>query len=64
MMGLHYYYDIWNDPKKLCPVVLSLLGCDISTPEGLNSSREKNLFTTICPKYVRDAAGIVEDILG
>ena len=45
-------------------VCRELLGCDISTPEGLNSARDKNLFTTICPKYVRDAAEIVEDILG
>lgn len=41
-----------------------LLGYDISTPEGLNSAREKKLFTTVCPKYVRDAAEIVEQILG
>ena len=40
-----------------------LLGCDISTPDGLNSAREKKLFTTICPKYVRDAAEIIEQIL-
>jgi len=41
-----------------------LLGCDISTPEKLNNAREKQLFTTICPKYVRDAAEIIEQILG
>ncbi len=44
-------------------VCRELLGCDISTPEGLNSVREKKLFTTVCPKYVRDAAEIVEKIL-
>ena len=40
-----------------------LLDCDISTPEGLNSAREKGLFTTLCPKYVQDAAEIVEELL-
>ncbi len=44
-------------------VCKELLGCDVSTPEGLNSAREKKLFTTVCPKYVRDAAEIVEELL-
>ena len=44
-------------------VCRELLGCDVSTPEGLNSAREKKLFTIVCPKYVRDAAEIVEQIL-
>lgn len=44
-------------------VCRELLGCDVSTPEGLNSAREKKLFTTVCPNYVRDAAEIVEQIL-
>jgi C_GCAxxG_C_C family probable redox protein len=41
-----------------------LLGCDISTPEGWNVAKKKKLFETICPKYVRDTAEIVEQILG
>ncbi|HEY42202.1 MAG TPA: C_GCAxxG_C_C family protein [Dehalococcoidia bacterium] len=40
-----------------------LLGCDISTPEGLQNARQQNLFTTVCPGYVRDAAEIIEEIL-
>jgi C_GCAxxG_C_C family probable redox protein len=44
-------------------VCRELLGCDISTPEGLRSARQQNLFTTVCPKYVRDAAEIIEEIL-
>ena len=44
-------------------VCRELLGCDISTPEGLNSAREKKLFTTVCPKYIQDAAEIVEELL-
>lgn len=35
-----------------------LLGCDISTPDGYEMA--KNLFTTTCPKYVRDACEILE----
>jgi C_GCAxxG_C_C family probable redox protein len=39
-----------------------LLGCDISTPEGMKLAKEKNLFTTLCPKLVQDAAEIIEQI--
>jgi C_GCAxxG_C_C family probable redox protein len=39
-----------------------LLGCDISTSEGREAAKEKNLFTTICPKVVRDAAEILEEM--
>jgi C_GCAxxG_C_C family probable redox protein len=41
----------------------TLLGCDISTPRGLGAAREKKLFQTVCPKYVRDAAEIIEEIV-
>ncbi len=44
-------------------VCRELLSCDISSPEGLQSARQQNLFTTICPGYVRDAAEILEEIL-
>lgn len=40
-----------------------LLGCDISTPEGLELAREMNLLTTRCPNFVRDAAEIIEQVL-
>ncbi len=40
-----------------------LIDCDISTPEGLTRAREKNLFTTMCPKYIQDAAEIAEELL-
>lgn len=45
-------------------VCRELLGCDISTPEGLQSARQQNLFATICPGCVRDASAILEEILG
>jgi C_GCAxxG_C_C family probable redox protein len=40
-----------------------LLGCDISSPEGLAAARERGLFSTICPKFVRDAAELLEAML-
>ncbi len=40
-----------------------LLDCDISTPEGLNSASENNLFTTLCPNFIRTSAEILEKIL-
>ncbi len=40
-----------------------LLSCDISTPEGMEVAKEQELFTTLCPKFVIDAAEILEDIL-
>ena len=40
-----------------------LLGCDITTFEGVQKAREKGLFSTICPKLVRDAAEILEEML-
>jgi len=44
-------------------VCRELLGCDISTPEGMNEARSKNLFSTICPGFVRDSAEILEEML-
>ncbi len=40
-----------------------LLGVDVSTPEGIAVVREKSLFQTVCPKFVRDAGEILEEIL-
>lgn len=37
-----------------------LLGCDISSPEAYQQARQENLFSTICPKLVQDAAEILE----
>jgi C_GCAxxG_C_C family probable redox protein len=39
-----------------------LLGCDLSIPENLAAAREKGLFTTLCPKFVRDAVNILESM--
>jgi C_GCAxxG_C_C family probable redox protein len=42
----------------------SLIGHAIDTPEGLQRAREAGVFSTICPRLVAGAAGIVESILG
>ncbi len=44
-------------------VCRELLGCDISTPEGLKLAEEKKLVTTLCPRFVQDAAETIEQIL-
>ena len=40
-----------------------LLGVDISTPEGHELARKKQLFTTTCPRFVRDAAEVLEEMM-
>lgn len=39
-----------------------LLGCDISTPEGMKQAQERDLFKTTCVQMVRDAAEILEEM--
>jgi C_GCAxxG_C_C family probable redox protein len=38
-----------------------LLGCDISTTDGMQSAREKNMFTTICPTLVKGTAKLLSE---
>ena len=40
-----------------------LLGCDISTPEGVAYARERRLFSEYCPETVAAAVDIVEEII-
>jgi len=40
-----------------------LLGCDLTTPEGVATARQKGYFTELCPRFVRSAAEILEDVL-
>ena len=40
-----------------------LLGCDLSTEEGQALAEERNLFDTLCPKFIQDAAEIMEQFL-
>ena len=45
-------------------VCRELMGVDVSTPEGFAESKARNIPRTVCPKFVRDAAEILEDMLG
>jgi len=40
-----------------------LLGCDLTTAEGMEEAKQKGLFTERCPRFVRNAAEILEDVL-
>jgi C_GCAxxG_C_C family probable redox protein len=40
-----------------------LLGCDISTPEGLAKARQEGVMQSLCARLVQDAVEIVEGIL-
>jgi C_GCAxxG_C_C family probable redox protein len=40
-----------------------LLGCDVSTPQGIKTAKERGLFSSICPKIIQDSAEILEEIL-
>jgi len=39
-----------------------LLGCDLGTPQGRAAARRDRSFKTRCPKFVRDAAEILEEM--
>jgi C_GCAxxG_C_C family probable redox protein len=38
-----------------------LIGCDISSPAGLQTARERNLFNTICPTLVKETAKLLSE---
>jgi len=40
-----------------------LLGCNVATADGIKKAKEENLFYTLCPKYVKSAAEILEGML-
>lgn len=40
-----------------------LLGCDISTDEGIEYALERNLFTEFCPQMVANAVDVLEQII-
>jgi C_GCAxxG_C_C family probable redox protein len=40
-----------------------LLGYDLSNPQEGEAVKEKGLFDTLCPQFVRDATEILEEIL-
>jgi C_GCAxxG_C_C family probable redox protein len=40
-----------------------LLGCDLSTPEGMKEAQDKDLSSSICPRMVQDAVEILEEMM-
>lgn len=40
-----------------------LLGCDLATKEGMETARQKGYFTELCPRFVRVAAEMLENVL-
>jgi C_GCAxxG_C_C family probable redox protein len=46
-----------------CVKCRELLGHDISIPEDMQTARDQGLFETLCPKFVRDAAEVVEQLI-
>ena len=40
-----------------------LAGVDMSTPEGLQEYRDRGLHDTLCPRYVRTACRLLEELL-
>jgi C_GCAxxG_C_C family probable redox protein len=40
-----------------------LMGCDLNTPEGQAYSIEHNLHGTVCTQYIKDAAGLLDEML-
>ena len=44
-------------------VCRELLGCDLSTPEGMARMRQEDLHHKVCEGLVRDAADMVQEIL-
>ena len=50
------------EEKHASIICRQLIDCDLGTPEGLQSAREKQVFKTICPVLIKDAAEIVSSL--
>jgi len=42
---------------------LELIGCDITTPEGMQQARDEKLFASVCTKLITTATEILDRIL-
>ena len=56
------FLNRFGERNNGCVKCRELLGCEIDTPEGMQRAREQGLFETRCPKFVGDAAEIVEQL--
>lgn len=41
----------------------SLLGCELGTPEGRAQAERMEFHTRVCPKFIRDAGELLEELL-
>ncbi len=55
------FVDMFKE-KNASYVCRDLLGCDISSEEGMLYAREEGLFTDICPRMVESAVDILEEM--
>ena len=44
-------------------VCRELLGVNVSTPEGVAEVRKRDLFRTVCPKFVGYAGRLLEELI-
>jgi len=49
--------------KNSSIVCNKLLGCDISTSQGMQEFKDKDFINALCPKFVENAVEILEEIL-
>ena len=73
ILGLHYDLQTTNDHTNLFVenfteinktlLCNDLLGCDISTEEGRNCMKDRNLRETLCAKLLADGCDILDAIL-
>lgn len=51
------------EKRNGCLNCRDLLGCDLSEPGGFAKAKAQNLFKEKCPKFVKDASEILEELL-
>jgi C_GCAxxG_C_C family probable redox protein len=49
--------------RNISVLCRDLLDCDISTPEGMKRAKEEGLIKQSCPKFVKDAAEILDQLI-
>lgn len=54
------FMDRFKEKNGSC-LCKEILGCNISTQEGMKQAEKKNLFHEICPKLVASAVDILEE---
>ena len=62
-------YEITNEfirrfrQRNASIVCRDLLGLDLGTPEGAKLALERKVHTEVCPRFIRDAAEILDEML-